>query len=357
MNPKWNRACIDGRQMLCLLVVGRVFSVMVYSPGKTAVDGTVTLAAQLPALAVELLLLVPWFRASKRLGRSDLPHVLCAKSPAAGRLCAAVCLGFCLFLAVHSLTVQTDFLTGTIYHTAGRGGILLALWAGTVYGVWLGPEAFARLSMGVFVLLALVLAGLAVQVLPQIDLLNLHHPLVGGGISLLQGTLTSVGRCAETGTALLLLPQVRKDGSRWARRSVLFWTGATAAVAFLTQTVLGNFAALRAYPVYSLALAAGETAVFGRMDALLLAVWVFLAVVRGSLYLWLGAGFCSLLCRQKPAVCMAVCAGAALALALAAPMAERLWQEPYLGGGLLASVTLAVPAATLLAAGKGEKQP
>ena len=88
MNPKWNRACIDVRQMLCLLVVCRVFSVMVYSPGKTAVDGTVTLAAQLPALAVEFLLLVPWFRASKRLGRSDLPHVLCAKSPVAGRLCS-----------------------------------------------------------------------------------------------------------------------------------------------------------------------------------------------------------------------------------------------------------------------------
>ena len=46
MNPQWKEKLIDGRQLMLLLVLGRMFSMMTYSPGKEAVPGSVTLAAR-----------------------------------------------------------------------------------------------------------------------------------------------------------------------------------------------------------------------------------------------------------------------------------------------------------------------
>lgn len=357
MKLKWNEACIDGPQMLFLLVLSRVFSVMVYSPGNEAVPGTVTLAVQLPALALTLGLMLPWFWAAKKWGRSDLPRAVDEVCPLLGKLCAALCLLFCLLNAARTLTVQTDFLIGTIYRAAQPAPLLLALWAAALYTVRLGPEAFARLGLGVFVFLGAVLVCLALQLLPQIDLLKLSLPRGELPSLAVRGTLLGISRSSETAAALLLLPQVRRDGVRWAKRAACLWSALTAAVAFLTQTVLGNFAALRAFPVFSLASAAEEGRVPGRMDGPLLALWIFLALLRCSLYLWQGAGFLSLLWSKGPLLCLGGCGLSALAAALLSPLFPHLWQEPCLWGGLLAAVALGVPSAALYALKKGGSAP
>lgn len=348
MNPHWKEKLIDGRQLMLLLVLGRVFSMMTYSPGREAVPGSVTLAAQLPALAAELALLAPSFWLVRRLGGKGLLEAAFDRSRFAGRFCALVCLVACWLQAAQTITVQADFLTGTIYRLPHRIGLIVALWGGILYVVWLGLESFARLSMGIFAVFVLLVAALTIQSIPNLDLMNLQNPLEGGIVPLTGGTALSVARCGELSAAVLLIPCVRDKNQRWSSKACLVWTGFTLVVSFLTLTVLGNFAATRSYPVYTLALAGGEQAVFGRLDALLLLVWIFLAVVRGGLYWWL-AGRCLFLLTQKPTLfCIFVGGLPVLGAALLSGRLKLLWQSPVLWGATVLSVTLLVPLFILL---------
>ncbi|MBP0963461.1 MAG: GerAB/ArcD/ProY family transporter, partial [Oscillospiraceae bacterium] len=221
-------------------------------------------------------------------------------------------------------------------------------WGGILYVVWLGLESFARLSVGVFVLFVLLVAALAVQGVPNLDPMNLHNPLAEGFAPLAKGTALSVARCGELSSAVLLVPAVRDKAHRWSAKACLLWTGFTLVVSFLTLTVLGNFAATRSYPVYTLALAGGEQAVFGRLDALLLLVWIFLAVVRGGLYWWVSGRCLFLLTARSPLFCIGVGGLPILALALLSDRLKPLWQSPLLWGGTVLAVTLLVPLIILL---------
>ena len=357
MTPQWNRKLIDGRQLMLLLVLGRMFSMMTYSPGKEAVPGSVTLAAQLPALGLELLLLTPVFWLLTHFEGEGLLELARRSSPAAGRFCALLCLGACWLQSAQTIAVQADFLTGTIYRLPHRFGLIAALWIGSMYVVWLGLESFARLSLGVFAAFLLLVAALVIQGLPNIDLINLHNPLGEGVMPLVKGTGLTLSRCGELSAAALLVPAVRDNAKKWAAKACLLWTGFTLLLSFLVLTVLGSFSATRSYPVYTLALAGGEQAVFGRLDALLLLIWIFLAIVRSALYWWLAAR-CLFLLTAKPSwVCIGAGGLPILAAALFSDRIKPLWASPLLWGGLLLVVTLLVPLIVFAsAAPKGGKR-
>lgn len=339
---------IDGRQLGLLLFLGRMFSMMTYAPGREAQPGAAALAAQLPALALELLVVWFAFWAVRRCGGGGLLAAAFGRSRALGRCCAAVGLVFCAAQGALTLTVQTDFLTGTIYQQQGRLGLLLALWGGVLYAVWLGLEAFARMSMGVLALFGLLALALVMQTAPAIDLLNLRHPLEEGWAAVAQSAALNLSRSGELGAAVLLIPAVRDKADRWTVRACLGWRAASLLFAFLGLTVLGSFAATRSYPIYTLALAGGEQAVFGRLDALMLLVWIFLAVIRGAMFVWLGARCAARLLGGGHRLPFAAAGGATLLLALAAGGMSALWSSPLLWGGLLAAVVVALPLAVLI---------
>ncbi len=343
MNGEWNKKLIDGRQLMLLLFLGRMFSMMTYSPGKEAVPGSTALAAQLPALVVEIALLCPAILLVRRLGSKGVLESAYQKNSLLGHFCALAGFVFCLLQTARTLTVQTDFLTGTIYRLPNRLGLMLALWCGIVYAVWLGLESFSRLGTGVFLVFVLLAAALAIQAVPNIDPINLHHPLENGPKALVQGAAVAVSRCGELAAAVLLLPAVRDNAGRWTVRAALLWTAFTLLVSFLVLTVLGNFAATRSYPVYTLALAGGEQAVFGRLDALLLLIWIFLAVIRGGTFLWLAARSVFLMTGRTPFFCTGFAGVLSLAAAAASKQLGRGWEHPLLWGIALLGITLFLP--------------
>jgi len=357
MNPHWNEKLIDGRQLMLLLVLGRLFSMMTYSPGKEAVPGSVALVSQLSALGLELFLLLPAILVLRHLGGDDLLGAAYQKNAFTGHFCALLGLAATVLLAANALTSEADFLSGTIYRLPSRTGLLLALWAGVLYAVWLGLESFSRLSMGVFLAFLVLAAALLVQALPHIDPLNLHSPFEDGVKPILHGTLLSTARCGELGAAVLLMATVRGKAGQWSARAAFLWTGFTLLVSFLTLTVLGNFAALRSYPVYTLALSASERSVFGRLDALMLLVWIFLAVIRGAMFLWLGARCLFLLSGKSSFFCIGGAGALVLAVcALSAPMGPS-WQSPLLWGTAMTAVTVVIPLAAGLSPQSRRKLP
>ncbi|MBR5559294.1 MAG: GerAB/ArcD/ProY family transporter [Oscillospiraceae bacterium] len=355
MNSLRSQKLIDDRQLLMLLFLGRMFSMMTYSPGKEAVPGTVTLAAQPLALLAEAALLLPAFWVLRRCKQDDLLGAVYRKNRFAGHFCAVAAMLVCQLESARTITVQTDFLTGTIYRLPNRMGLLLALWAGILYAVWLGLESFARLSMGVFVVFVFLEGALAVQALPHIDLINLHNPLEQGFVPILQGAALSVGRCGELAAALLLIPAVRGKAIKQTAVSALLWTLSTAFVSFLVLTALGNFAALRSFPVYALALAGGEGAVFGRLDALMLLVWIFLAVIRGGMFQWLAARCVFLISGRGKAFCIAASGAGSLLMAVFSHRLGQGWESPLLWGICLLSVAVGIPLLATLFPHGGKK--
>ncbi len=353
MNDPQTQKLIDGRQLFLLLFLGRMFSMMTYAPGKEAQPGSVALAAQLPALALELAVLLLAFWAARRCGRGGLLQAAFARSRLLGLLCTGVCLVFYIMQAAQTLTVQTDFLAQTIYQLPSRLGLLLALWGGIVYAAHLGLESFARMSVWVCLAFVVLTLLLALQAAPGINWLNLHDPREQGLTGLAQSAALNLSHSAELGAAVLLVPAVRDNSRRWAVSACLAWRGVCLLFAFLVLGVLGSFAATRSYPLYTLALAGSEGSALGRLDAPLFVVWIFLAVIRGSLFLWLAADCVRHLFGTKQSPSLTIASGAVLAAVLCAGQLPDLWQSPFLWGGLLLTVSVAVPLTVLIFAKAG----
>jgi len=338
MRQPWKRL-IDGRQLALLLFVGRMSAAAAWAPGAAA--GPVQLAAQLPALGLELGLLAPAFWVLRRAGRPDL--LGCARCSGKGAGLAAAALGwlFCVVQAARAIDGQARFLAGTAGSPFGGPGMYFALWAVMLYMAWLGLEAVARLSLGAAVGFAAALAALGAFALPRLDALNLAG-LLRPGAELGRAGLNYALDCGQVGMAILLAPAVRGPARRWGAAACALWSGGQCLLIGLTLAALGRFAALQAYPVYALAAAGSELTLANRAGALFSAGWMLPALVQGAAVLWLGAGCAQTAVSCGSAACFLATGGAALACAAAARLTGGGWLG-LAGRGTLAAVALAVP--------------
>lgn len=128
----------------------------------------------------------------------------------------------------------------------------------------------------------------------------------------------------------------------------------------LVTVALGPFAYVRSYPIYSM-LAAAELSVVTRLDIINLLVWILVAFVRGSAYLYGMVGCVRRLVPRLSRVQAVLWVGlgmAALAWYLCGSLERglRLWE--LWSGAIPLLLTLAVVLASTgaaRAAGKGEK--
>ena len=135
------------------------------------------------------------------------------------------------------------------------------------------------LLSGIFIALALI---------PRYDLSNWVSPLFDGLEPVWKAAWGSMTRSTELAAVLLLVPMVKGN----LKTGVLWWQVLTLVAFELiglgTLLALGEYAGTRLFPAYTLSTIA-EFSIFQRMDALHMAVWVFLAVLKTALYLYLSA--------------------------------------------------------------------
>ena len=82
--------------------------------------------------------------------------------------------------------------------------------------------------------------------------------------------------------------------------------------------------------------------------ALLLVVWIFLALIRGAMYLWLASKCLFLLTRKTPMFCIISSGIGSLLIAAFVPLYVQVFENQILWGSAMLTVTLAVPLLTAL---------
>lgn len=309
-------------QLVMLLVLCRLFVLFTYTsrPGTNLSGPAALVAVPLAALGA-LVLLAPFFLLRRRAGNDFLTAAYRVGKPF-GAAVTAACGLFCVYMAASTAGHFSFFLVSTVYQNAKQWVFTLLFLLASAYSAALGLEAFSRAG-GFFFAVAMAAGALLLfALLPEADLVNLSSPFADPG-ALATGTLRGIAGNADILLFLLLFPRVRGGSGKTA----LWWVGISAVIwwvlCFFVVTALGDYAGTRLFPLQSAA-AVANLSVFGRMDLVHIAVWIFTAFLRAVAWLYCG---CTCLRRLFPKVRMgaasALCAFAAGAAAL---LGTRLWQ-------------------------------
>lgn len=270
-------------QLTCLLLCGRLFTVLTYraelpEAGSALLATVVSPVAQFAVIAAALALL----KKLKESGGSGWLHKLLHKSLQLSGLV------FFLWAALWSAVSCGSFISASFYDS--RHGMLfvaLILAAGG-FAVFQGLEGIARTAP---LVLLLVFGGLVLLGGSAAGSMQLRYlpPLTVTA----QGTAMlslSGGRMNFELTALLFLQPYATKPLR--KGAIAAWLGITAVlslgVMLSVMLCLGYYAKDLTYPVLAVA-RCGRLAMLERLDPILMGIWVLLALVKTAVFLFLGA--------------------------------------------------------------------
>lgn len=199
-----------------------------------------------------------------------------------GRAVGGAYVALCLFVLCLDVVQFCDFaetvMPAAVSVTALAVSLVLVAFVASFYGI----RTLARTALPVAAFSALTLIVLGVVLLPEMNALH-FPPLSPRPFGILTAALGELPRTAETVAIGLLYPYVKAAHAR-ALAAFSLWTVLfTALVSTTALAVLGDFAAVTAYPYYTATTAAG-LGVFQRLDLLVTAVWLGTFFMRLALF-------------------------------------------------------------------------
>lgn len=283
---------ISSAQLIIVLFLSRFFTLMTYQPTQQAVGGsTVLLTIPLSALAaVAVMLPFLWL-----YQKAQADPLTCAfRVSQSYGVVSSIILGlFCLFMTAYSVSHFQFFMVSTVYPQEQPWIFIVSMLAVAAYGAKMGLEALSRMGVLVFWALIAVTALLLVALIPNVRSVYLTNPLFEGYRAITAGTFGALANNAELVLFMLLLSRTKEKGGKVLSQWLILVTIWFVLFSFLTLTVLGDYVKARIFPVYSLTSVA-QFSFFGRMDLLHIFLWIFIAFVRVTLYL-----YCTNLCLRR----------------------------------------------------------
>lgn len=345
---------------VALLFCCRIFYLLTYSPRSPEYGGAASMVAFLTAGLVSILECVVFWQLMRRCGASGLPELFRRR----GRVFSTFCeLAVLLVLAGSTLSTvlnASGFLTSAVYPGAGAQITAAATMLVCAYGAYSGIEAVSRMALPVAVVFAVGLAVAVAGIAGEIRLAYFVPVGMEAAPQVLELFFQALCHNTEVLLFLLLAEKIRGTGP------AIYVRGALGSMAFyqisilLVTVALGPFAYVRSYPIYSM-LAAAELSVVTRLDIINLLVWILVAFVRGSAYLYGMVGCVRRLVPRLSRVQAVLWVGlgmAALAWYLCGSLERGLGLWELWSGAIPLLLTLAVVLASTgaaRAAGKGEK--
>ena len=250
-------------------------------------DGTDGLNAADRLLAIALggvllfLLFVPtmWLLRGSRGTPVDVAY---RRGKTLGRTVGGAYLLVCFFVLCLDVVQFCDFaekvMPDAVSVTALAVSLIVVAFAASFYGI----RTLSRTALPVAAFAVLVLLLIGAALLPEMKLLH-FPPLDARPLGILTAALRELPRTAETVAVGLLYPYVKAAHAR-ALAAFSLWTALFTVLVTLTAVgVLGDLAAMTAYPYYTAATAAGLGA-FQRLDLLVTAAWLATFFMRLSLF-------------------------------------------------------------------------
>lgn len=275
---------ISTAQFVMLLLAGRISTCLLVSDD-TFSDFSVTdsiLSALLQG-AFLFLLCLPTILLLNRHRDRGLVGLAYDTSRAAGIGVGLFYLVLCLFILCLDIVQLLKFTSKILKTEVSASFLSLAFIAVCFLAAFYGIQALGRTATLVTVFSILCLLVFGATLLPQMRLLHFPPNAVSGIPRLVEKALWDLPRTSEIVAIGLLYPYV--NGSLYKGCAV--FSGITsvlsATVAITAVAVLGDYAAMTAYPYYA-AVTAAQLGVFERLDVLVTAVWMSTYFVRFTLF-------------------------------------------------------------------------
>lgn len=289
-----------------------------------------------------LILLLPTCRVLRFVPEKDLAE--CAKTQSRW-----INSGFLLLYAlvlVLDMVQFTDFAEKTVKAEFSVVGLTLLVLAASLLASFYGIQALSRTATVVAVFSAASLLFFAVMLLPQMDLLHFLPATVSEPRVLLYQALRELPRTAEVAAIGVLYPRVNGKVGKGCYWFVICHTIFSVLTCVTATGVLGDFAALNAYPYYA-AVSVGHLGLLPRMDLVITALWLGTFFIRFSLFFWLFIDRFRKLFDKKQKLLPAVCISVGVALFLIGfeqGFFAQWWEEiTFVYGGVLVLLCLVVP--------------
>lgn len=349
---------IDGGQMVSVLFLGRVFSILLYSPvGGTHQNGTAIMLGSLLGFGLQVLVVLLCQELYNRCQCSNILGAALEQGRVQGIATAGLFWLALGYYAVYSIANFEYFLTSAAYPRQSTPMIILAFTLCAGYAAYAGLEAFGRMAVILAVGFALVLGLIFLTLLPDIDWVNLRSPFDEG----VKGITGAAGFSLASGSEILALFLVAPlTGKHFTRSGVMYLLCSFLCISLLTffcTATLGYSALTQRFPVYTMFTVA-QFSIFDRMDGVYVCLWVLVAIIKTALYLYTAAACLTVVVprlTQKRAVvlCSVLFAVAAIVLSSNLPLLDAS-RSFYLSGAPLVVCCLVVPL-WLLVSGKGRE--
>ena len=287
-------------QLTILLVLSRMFTVISYSSTNSPLThGTVSVLTTIISAVIQYaFVILAAFLCTGDQGVS--PLFLTGRGAKTGHfIFGGLYWGFSLLICLHTVLHFTYFLTLSFYDFQKAWPIALVFVFCTGVAVSQGLEAFARGSAIFALVVALGIGCIALGLWREYDFLNwvrMPWNIMDTAWGVYQGFAANF----ELVALLILLPYTHLENLR--PRMAAGWLGIVAILSvgmiLITTFSLGEYAGLKIFPIFAAA-ASAKVLLFQHLDAVFMGIWVLLAFVKGTVFLFLASSMWGELYRRE----------------------------------------------------------
>lgn len=268
---------INAMQLFIIFAVSRVFWCFASLPQNAELSAMETIISIVLSSFLNFLIFLLVVSLSKKFRDND--------KKTNNKLINVLIIAFCVFMAVECLTQFENFMASTIYLTSTPVFFLIPLIVVAICICSLGIEGIARLSG--FVLAGVIISVIAITIasFSKIDTIWIDRISFQNYKLVLGNVFENLSYTTEVVIFFVLFPFSKGN----MKKGALFFAVTTGiiieVVTILNITVLGDYRRSIMFPFYTVA-AMSENSMSDRFNAAYIVLFVFVATIRLSLYLF-----------------------------------------------------------------------
>lgn len=279
---------ISSWQLVFLLYLSRIFTALMYVPSAGGISSSnIIFFGMMFSVVIQGIILIPAIYVFKKTKTKDI--LTCSYkvlNNAGGILVSTIFFIFMMFITLIFLLEFNIFMSNEIFSNAKIISFIIPIMTVSVYIANNKIQGLARMSSIIFIAFIISFLFIVIGSLDKIELLNIK-PSIDSSISdFFTIALDGIGKNMELVALLLMIPYLNTNPKKTIFRYLILVLVIVEILAFLNMSVLGDFAGKQLFPFYSVA-TISQISIFQRLDALHMAIWVTLSVIKISLYLFL----------------------------------------------------------------------
>jgi len=274
---------ISAYQLCIIFVVSRLFSIFTYKPQNYDIGAATAAICIAVSMLISFLIFVPTLalvRNNSDSNVSDMGYVYFGNYAKIFSFCIAI---VCVFLCVECLTQFTFFMSSTLYLSSTPIFFLLPMIIVVILICQKGIEAIARLSGMVFVGMTFSIVLITILSFDETESFNIEPIKYDSFTQAVMFTIDNIAHTTEMIPFLVLCGNVKGSLKKCSAVFVLLSGIFLEIISVITIASLGEYRKAILFPFYTLS-AMSQSSLTDRMSLAYIVIWVFMAVIKLSVY-------------------------------------------------------------------------